>query len=625
MAIESIFYLNAADLTLATAAYLDLALTNLAPDGFYKEGTITRQQSSGILLAAEPCVTCGTPCGTSIGGGGSSGIYTVNLDVGSISGSTGAIRIMFNPDNVPDGIRVTYNGVVYNKLSSPIVGVRQSSNPGHYTIVGTSGGTSSCSSWYPSGGTLTLPVKLYNPATSSFVATGVNQTDVISVGDFFIGTRVEDCWMVIPKTTALPSSLLIEMIGPCTSTGWDFSAYCPAALPTFPASDVFAGATVPCSTPIPNTFYFAKVHLAADTYVGLYDYVFTDVNGQFPLPNGYYLTSNVATPNKVIQVGNGVIIGITDCTTPTVVTIPTLITTAVTNITTTSATSGGESINANNGVISAKGIEWSATQNFASILGSTSNGTGTGNFSSNLTSLTPNSAYWVRSYATNEVGTGYGSPLSFSTSQTVVCLDCIPGTEIQYVTPQWTQQWTQCNLDVTTYRDGTPIPQVTDPAAWRNLTTGAWCYYNNDPANNSTYGKLYNWYAVNNTANGGLAPVGYHVPTDAEWTTLITFLGGETVAGGKMKETGFCHWFTPNTGATNESAFTALPGGSRAHYDGYDFDQFGSYGFWWSSTESFLNTSAWDRTMWTGNVQATRTYVPKLSGLSVRLIKDDIS
>lgn len=312
MAINAPFFLNAADLATATAVYLDSSLSNIAPDGFYGDGTITREQSSGILLTAEACVSpCPTPCGTSIGGSGGTGVYQVNLDVGSVG--TGAIRIMFNPDNVPDGIRVTYNGVVYNKLSSPIVGVRQSSNSGHYTIVGTSGSTSSCSSWYPSGGTLTLPVNLYNPATSSFVATGVNQTDVISVGDFFIGTKVENCWMVIPKTTALPSSLLIEIIGPCTSTGWLFSAFCPAALPTFSASNVFASASIPCATPLPNTFYFAKVHTAADTFVGLFDYVFVDVNGEFPLPNGFYLTSNVAAPNKVIEVNNGVIVAITNC------------------------------------------------------------------------------------------------------------------------------------------------------------------------------------------------------------------------------------------------------------------------------------------------------------------------
>ena len=144
------------------------------------------------------------------------------------------------------------------------------------------------------------------------------------------------------------------------------------------------------------------------------------------------------------------------------------------------------------------------------------------------------------------------------------------------------QVWMKKNLDVDHYRNGDPIPQVTDPTQWANLTTGAWCYYNNDPANRTTYGKIYNWYAVNDSR--GLAPVGWHIPTDAEWTELENCLGGESVAGGKMKETGTTHWLSPNTGATNESGFTALPGGSRSYMNGLYYE-IGQSGAWWSSTE----------------------------------------
>ena len=153
-----------------------------------------------------------------------------------------------------------------------------------------------------------------------------------------------------------------------------------------------------------------------------------------------------------------------------------------------------------------------------------------------------------------------------------------------------TQVWATKNLDVTTYSDGTVIPQVTDPSAWANLTTGAWCYSNNDPANGAVYGKLYNWYAVagiydaaslaDPTLRKKLAPNGWHVPTDAEWTTLTTCLGGASVAGGKMKETGTAHWQSPNTAATNSSGFTGLPGGICSN-DG-TFNLSGSNGIWWS-------------------------------------------
>src|SRR5665647_2153473 len=124
-----------------------------------------------------------------------------------------------------------------------------------------------------------------------------------------------------------------------------------------------------------------------------------------------------------------------------------------------------------------------------------------------------------------------------------------------------TQVWMLKNLDVSTYRNGDLIPEVTDQTAWATLTTGAWCYNNNDPAVGVIYGKLYNWYAVNDPR--GLAPTGWHVPSDAEWTTLSTCLGGDAVAGGAKKETGTTHWTSPNTGATNSSGFTALPGGLR--------------------------------------------------------------
>lgn len=314
MAINSTFYLDAADLTLATAVFLDLALTNISPDGFYGDGIITRQQSGGILLTSEPCVSpCPTPCGTSIGGSGGTGVYTINLDVGSAE--TGAIVISMDPAGIPDGIRVTYNGVVYNKLSSPNWGVRQSSNPGHYTIVGSIGSTSGCSSWYPSGGTITQPVYLYNPATTVFDATGTNQTNTIAVTDFFVESgSAGNCVMVIPKPSATPSALLIEIIGPCSGTGWSFSAACPEILRTLSISNLFSTKIITCGTDIINVCYFAKVHIALDSFVGLYDYVFTDINGQFPLADGFYLTNNAGLGENVIEVDKGVIVAITNCT-----------------------------------------------------------------------------------------------------------------------------------------------------------------------------------------------------------------------------------------------------------------------------------------------------------------------
>ncbi len=143
------------------------------------------------------------------------------------------------------------------------------------------------------------------------------------------------------------------------------------------------------------------------------------------------------------------------------------------------------------------------------------------------------------------------------------------------------QTWTLLNLDVSTYANGDPIPQVTDPAQWVALTTGAWCYYNNDPAIGAIYGKLYNWYAVADTR--GLAPKGWHVANNSDWATLTAYLGGWEVAGDAMKETGCAHWLCgTDLNVTNSSGWTGLAGGSRFPtefaYLLYD-------AVWWSATE----------------------------------------
>lgn len=180
-----------------------------------------------------------------------------------------------------------------------------------------------------------------------------------------------------------------------------------------------------------------------------------------------------------------------------------------------------------------------------------------------------------------------------------------------------TQQWMEKNLDVTTYRNGDPIPYVTDPTEWASLTTGAWCYYNNDPSNNATYGKLYNWYAVNDPR--GLAPVGFHIPTDAEWTNLELFLGGASIAGGPMKVSGTTTWTSPNTGATNASGFSGLPGGGRLQSGVFSFVR--DYGIWWSSTQLDAST-AWVRFLDYPAINTTRTFYDKRRGYSVRCLRD---
>lgn len=147
------------------------------------------------------------------------------------------------------------------------------------------------------------------------------------------------------------------------------------------------------------------------------------------------------------------------------------------------------------------------------------------------------------------------------------------------------QTWMAENLKTTKFSDGTEIPLETDHTVWKNLNTPAYCWYKNEPSTyGNTYGALYNWYAVN---TGKLCPEGWHVPSKDEWIALMNYLGGKSVAGGKLKESGTAHWYTPNTGATNETGFRALPGGARIISLGFYYEIL--YGMWWSSTRSSSN------------------------------------
>ena len=178
------------------------------------------------------------------------------------------------------------------------------------------------------------------------------------------------------------------------------------------------------------------------------------------------------------------------------------------------------------------------------------------------------------------------------------------------------QIWSVKNLDVDTFRNGDPIPHAATDEQWEEAGengTPAWCYYDNDPANGEMYGKLYNWHAVNDPR--GLAPEGWHVPSDDEWTTLTDLLGGED-PGTKMKSTS--GWEEDGNG-TNESGFAGLPGGFRGSNGA--FNLIGNYGFWWSSTEDDTNY-AWNRDLNYSNGFVFRGSLIKETGFSVRCLRD---
>jgi uncharacterized protein (TIGR02145 family) len=323
-------------------------------------------------------------------------------------------------------------------------------------------------------------------------------------------------------------------------------------------------------------------------------------------------------------------------------TLPTVNTTNSSNVTPNTAISGGNVISDGGSPVTARGIVWSTFPNpTVSLSTITNNGSGLGLFSSSISGLILNTTYYVRAYATNNVGTGYGNEISFTTkadSTNVMGIPCSTTPTVKdidgntYNTVQiGTQCWTKENLKVTKYRDGSVIPLDTSGGVngnrtgqtWSARTTGARTVFGHNADNIPTYSYLYNWYAVAEIK--GLCPSGWHVSSDAEWTTLINYLGGVAVAGGKMKTSGTTYWIGPNTGATNESGFSALPGGYR-NSEGIFYD-FRYKAFFWSTADSDTGDIALRQFNYDSNREtrlgSSILYTTfKSTGASIRCLKD---
>ncbi len=294
--------------------------------------------------------------------------------------------------------------------------------------------------------------------------------------------------------------------------------------------------------------------------------------------------------------------------------VPVVQTKSLTAITATSATCWGNVPSNPGSEVSKRGVCWNTKSNPTIKNSKDTTIAGTGNFSVAMTGLAMQTTYYVRCYATNKSGTAYGNELTFKT-----LLADYDGNIYRTVTIG-SQVWMAENLKVTKYRNGNTIANVTDPTTWSSLTSAAYCSYNNSSTNKATYGNLYNWSVVSDSRN--IAPTGWHVPTKAEWTTLITYLGNVNIVGDLLKETGNTHWTGTYTGATNTSDFTALPGGYIALKNNvYGFYGIGTDGQWWSDTE--VDTSnAWKISLTNTSGQTITESGVKQNGLSIRCIKD---
>ncbi len=302
---------------------------------------------------------------------------------------------------------------------------------------------------------------------------------------------------------------------------------------------------------------------------------------------------------------------------PVIIKIPTIETYEVSNITLNSALCGGSITSDGGAAVTARGICWSTeiTPTIADTI--TSEGSGTGEFSSVMSGLAPHRTYFVRAYATNSAGTAYGSTMSFTTADSMITSVTDIDGNVYHTITIGTQVWMLENLKVTHYRNGDTIANITDGTLWSGLTYGAYCDYDNDSANANTYGRIYNWFAVADSRQ--LAPAGWHVASDAEWNVLINYAGGSNVAGGKLKESGYQHWQSPNTGATNETGFTALPGGVRSA--GGPFSGKSNYANWWTSTP-YSPMHGTPKSMYYNNSKVDGPWCNKENGLYVRCIKD---
>lgn len=288
-----------------------------------------------------------------------------------------------------------------------------------------------------------------------------------------------------------------------------------------------------------------------------------------------------------------------------------------------SAVSGGDISSDGGSLVTERGVCWGKNTNPTLGDNHKSAGSGDGVFSVTIDGLDENNEYHVRAYAINVVGTAYGQDevfktrlpsINFNENLTYGTVSDVDG-NIYKTIQIGTQTWMAENLRTTKFNDGAPVPLVSVDAEWAALETPGYCwYYHDKELYGEIYGALYNWYVV-----GSICPVGWHVPFTPEWETLISFLGGESIAGGKMKEIGFDHWFSPNLNATDSSGFTALPGGYRD--DTGPIGNINGYGYWWTASNTNINHS-WYRRLDFGLESTYTGSNYKRNGFSIRCIKD---
>lgn len=300
---------------------------------------------------------------------------------------------------------------------------------------------------------------------------------------------------------------------------------------------------------------------------------------------------------------------------PPILKIPELTTTEVSDIATKSVTCGGI-ISTNGGaMITSKGVCWSVNKNPTIEDNKSISSSNTDNFTNIVQGLFHNTTYFIRAFASNSVGTGYGNEFFFITLDFPYgSVNDIDGNTYKTI-DIGSQTWMAENLKTTRYNDGTDITLITDNENWSNMISEGYCWFNNNEMAKEVFGALYNWEAVDTDK---LCPPGWHVPTNDEWAILTNYLGGIDSAGRKLKEIGTA-WYPYNSGTINETGFSGLPGGLR-NWNG-EFGYMYLYGNWWSSTQ-YNSDYAIYRGLGYDFDRVDSTYSTKEVGFSVRCLKD---
>jgi len=302
-------FIDSSSFATATRVYDDINLIIVSPDGYYQYNNEYRYQLNGLLGPLTICEECGIPCGGTLSPpAGQTGLYQLDISVGSTSNDTGAILVYFNPQSIPDAIRVLYDGVFYNRLSSPTDGNLQSTSgvAGAFTILGNP--NDGCVPATPN----TSNYNFFNGYNSGgwIAGTPSPQSITLNTGDDIRGGQGEFSVLVVPKPNALPGNVSIQVLGPCANTGWNISVECPSALPSFTASPIGSSTFCQAST---GTFFFAPFQNATNVYPVVNNPVFLDHDGVNRASDQNYIMDN----GQYITVTNGVVSNIQTCTPPT--------------------------------------------------------------------------------------------------------------------------------------------------------------------------------------------------------------------------------------------------------------------------------------------------------------------